>query len=173
MARQYKRHKRGGAEQHVQLPEWLQASEAWATMRPGPRALYVELKRRFKGSNNGAIYLSHRDAAKALNVHRNTVGGYFLELEQRGFIRLTVAPHLGPSGIGEASVWALEELPTQDGKPAGKAFMRWSEKQNPRTKIMSARHKKQDVKAPAVTKTTHTVTKSVTRRAKKPKVASQ
>ena len=57
--------------------------EAWATMKPGPRALYVELKRGFKGSNNGAIYLSHRDAAKAINVHRNTVGGYFLELEQQ------------------------------------------------------------------------------------------
>ena len=173
MAKHYKYQKRGRAGQHVQLPEWLQASEAWATMKPGPRALYVELKRGFKGSNNGAIYLSHRDAAKALNVHRNTVGGYFLELEQRGFIRLTVAPYLGPSGIGEASVWALEELPTQDGKPAVKAFMRWSKKQNPRTKIISARHKKQHGKAPAVTETAHPVTKSVTSRAKKPKVASQ
>lgn len=136
MAKHYKHQKRGMAGQHVQLPEWLQASKAWATMKPGPRALYVELKRRFKGSNNGAIYLSHRDAAKALNVHRNTVGGYFLELEQRGFIRLTVAPHLGPSGIGEASVWALEELPTQDGKPAGKTFMQWGRKnKNPAQKL--------------------------------------
>lgn len=135
MAKQYKRHKRGVAGQHVQLPEYLQASEAWATMKPGPRALYVELKRRFKGSNNGAIYLSHRDAAKALNVHRNTVGPMFRELERRGFIRLAVAPHLGPSGIGEASVWALEELATQDGKLAGKAFMRWNEKQNPAQKL--------------------------------------
>lgn len=173
MAKQYKRHKKGRAGQHVQLPEWLQASEAWATMKPGPRALYVELKRRFNGSNNGVIYLSHRYAAKALNVHRNTVGGYFLELEQRGFIRLKVAPHLGPSGIGEASVWALEELPTQDGRPAGKAFMRWSEKQNPRKKNVPPRHKKQDWKAPAKTKTAQTVTKSVTPSAKKPKSASQ
>ena len=97
-------------------------------MKPGPRALYVELKRRFNGSNNGAIILSHRDAAKALNVNRNTVGKMFQILKERGFIRLAVAPHLGPSGIGQASVWVLEELPTQDGKPAGKAFMRWSKK---------------------------------------------
>lgn len=173
MAKHYKYQKRGRAGQHVQLPEWLQGSEAWATMKPGPRALYVELKRGFKGSNNGAIYLSHRDAAKALNVHRNTVGGYFLELEQRGFIRLTVAPYLGPSGIGEASVWALEELPTQDGKPAGKAFMRWSKKQNPRTKIVTPRHKKQDKKGSTEAENPQAVTKSVTPRAKKPKVASQ
>lgn len=173
MAKSYKRHKRGEAGRHVQIPEWLQASEAWATMRPGPRALYVELKRRFNGSNNGVIYLSHRDAARALNVSRNTVGPMFRELEKRGFIRLTVAPHLGPSGIGQASVWALEELATQDGKLAGKAFMRWSEKQNPRTKIVPPRHKKQDVKGATEAENPQAVTKSVTPSAEKPKGASQ
>ena len=142
-------------------------------MKPGPRALYVELKRRFNGSNNGAIYLSHRDAALALNVHRNTVGPMFRELERRGFIRLTVAPHLGPSGIGEASVWALEELATQDGKMAGKAFMRWSEKQNPRIKIVPPRHKKQDGKDATLAENTQAVTKSVTPSAEKPKGSSQ
>ena len=69
----YKSNKRGTGR-HVQLPEWLQASQAWATLKPGPRALYIEMKRRFNGSNNGRILLSHRDAAKALVVHRNTVG---------------------------------------------------------------------------------------------------
>ncbi len=76
----YKRRKRG-AGRFVQLPQWVQASDAWATLAPGPRALYIELKRRFNGTNNGAIYLSHRDAAAALNVHRNTVGPWFRELE--------------------------------------------------------------------------------------------
>lgn len=162
MAKQYKRYKRGGAGRHVQLPEWLQSSEAWATMKPGPRALYVELKRRFNGSNNGAIYLSHRDAAKALNVHRNTVGPMFRELAGRGFIRMTCAPYLGPSGIGEASVWALEELPTQDGKPAGKSFLHWHEKQTPRTISVPARHKKQDANGCAQAQTGQLVTKFVT-----------
>ena len=36
-----------------------------AALKPGPRALYVELKRRYNGVNNGSIYLSHRDASKA------------------------------------------------------------------------------------------------------------
>lgn len=173
MAKSYKFHKRGGSGRHVQLPEWLQASEAWATMKPGPRALYVELKRRFNGSNNGTIYFSHRDAAVALNVHRNTVGPMFRELERRGFIRLAVAPHLGPSGIGEASVWALEECPTQDDKLARKAFMRWSEKQNPCTKIVPQRHNKQDVKDATEAENPQAVTKFVTANAKKPKGASQ
>ena len=122
-AKRYKRHKRG-AGRFVQLMEYMQASEAWATMPPGPRALYVELKRRFTGTNNGNLYLSHRDAAKALNVARNTVAGWFRELEARGFIRKTGEHHLGPSGIGQARTYALEEEQC-DGRPATKAYMSW------------------------------------------------
>ena len=101
MAKLYKGKKKG-AGRFVQLPEWLQSSEAWSTLKPGPRALYVELKRRYNGSNNGRIILSHRDAAQAINVSRNTVGAYFDELEERGLIFMTRAPYLGPSGIGQA-----------------------------------------------------------------------
>lgn len=127
----YKRHKTG-AGRFVQLPEWVQASDAWATLPTGPRALYIELKRRFNGTNNGAIYLSHRDAAAALNVHRNTVGPWFNALEERGFIYLTQGPHLGPSGIGRASVWGLAEEATPDGRPARKTFMQFkTPAQNP------------------------------------------
>lgn len=173
MAKAYKGYKRGGVGQHVQLPEWLQASEAWATMKPGPRALYVELKRRFNGSNNGAIFLSHRDAAAALNLHRNTVGPMFRELERRGFIRLAIAPHLGPSGVGEASVWTLEELPTKDGKLAGKAFMRRGEKQKPRTEIVQPRHKKGDADDATEAENLQAVTNSVTSNGPKAQSASQ
>ena len=122
--RQYKEKKRG-AGRHVQLPEWLQRTEAWATMKPGPRALYVELKRRFNGQNNGEIYLSHRDAAIALNVHRNTVGSYFAELEQRGFVVMTAGAHLGPSGTGISAQWALSELPLAGMKKASNDFKKW------------------------------------------------
>ena len=139
VSKPYKAQKKG-AGRHVQLPEWVQASEAWATLKPGPRALYVELKRRYNGSNNGRIILSHRDAADLLNVHRNTPGAWFDELEARGFIRTTQGHHLGPSGIGQSSHWALEEMPTDDMKTAPKAFMSWRQKQKPRTKNRTPRH---------------------------------
>ena len=157
----YKSQKKG-AGRHVQLSEWLQASEAWATLKPGPRALYIEVKRRFSGVNNGRVILSHRDAASAMNVHRNTVGPWFRELETRGFIRMTQAPHLGPSGVGMTSHWALEELPTDDLKPATKSFMSWRENQNPRTNDRTTRHQKQDtdVKTRAIQR--RTVLKIVT-----------
>lgn len=133
-----------GTGRFVQLPEWVQASEAWATLPPGPRCLYIELKRRFNGSNNGRITLSHREAAKLLNCHRNTVGPWFRELEERGFIRAIQGYCLGPTGVGQTVHWALEELPLKEGQPAGKAFMRWAAKQNPRTKYQTACHNKQD-----------------------------
>lgn len=171
-AKPFKRHKRGTGR-FVQLPEYLQASEAWASLKPGPRALYVELKRRYNGTNNGDIFLSHRDAANALNVHRNTVGQWFDELQERGFIRITTGPHLGPSGIGQASKWALEEEPTPDGKPAGKAFMRWIKKQNPRTKNRTPRHNGCDAKPENTANTAATVLNFVTPGAKRAKGASQ
>lgn len=145
-SKQYKGHKKG-AGRHVQLPEYLQATEAWATLKPGPRALYIELKRRYNGRNNGRLILSHRDAAKALNVHRNTVGPWFAELIERGFIMVTEGPHLGPEGVGRATVWALQELPTADGRPAARGFATWRKARKPRTKSVHERHKKQDDKA--------------------------
>ncbi len=69
MAQQYKSFKRGYVR-HLQLAHWIMATEAWTTMPPGPRALYFELKRRYNGFNNGEIFLSHRDAAIALNIHQ-------------------------------------------------------------------------------------------------------
>ena len=128
MTRKRYKHQKKGAGRHVQLQEWLQQTEAWATLTPGPRALYIELKRRFNGTNNGKIYLSHRDAAEAINVHRNTIGGYFRELEERGLIRMTKGAHLGSEGYGRAAQWALCEMPTCDGVKADHAFRTWTER---------------------------------------------
>lgn len=114
----------------VKLEGWMLKSEAWATMKPGPRALYVELKRRFNGNNNGKIFLSCRDAAKALNVTTDTANQYFKQLEARGFITVIEGGHLGPSGVGRATKWALQEVGLNQRPPA-KGFMSWRQNQNP------------------------------------------
>jgi hypothetical protein len=131
-----KNFKRGSGKKHTQLEEWLQSSEAWSSLKPGPRALYFELKRRYNGGNNGHIFLSHRDAAKALNVGRDTVAGYFRDLIDRGFIAVTHGHCLGPEGIGQSTHYRLTEA-LHKGKPATKEFMQWrqSKNQKPRRKI--------------------------------------
>jgi hypothetical protein len=72
------------------------------------------------------------------------------------------APHLGPSGIGQAAIWALDEMPTDDLKPARKAFMSWREKQKSRTKNRTARHSICDTAAQEGRKTAGAVLKIVT-----------
>jgi len=108
-------------------------------MKPGPRALYIELKRRFTGSNNGRIILSHRDAARALNVSKNTIGRWFNELEKRELIHMEQAPYLGPAGVGLAALWSLQELPTADGMKARRGFSSWREIQVPAPRIGTPR----------------------------------
>mgnify|MGYP001225122558 CR=1 FL=1 len=124
--RAYKTHKKGTLK-FVMLYNWMIDSEAWLDLKPQPRALYVQIKRRFNGDNNGEIFLSHRDAAKFLNMHRNSIGTYFDVLIEHGFLKQTSRPHLGPSGVGQSSKWALTELPVNK-RPATKEFMRWRKK---------------------------------------------
>ena len=132
--------KKRGYAKHVQLMEAFQKTEAWATLKPGPRALYIELKRRFNGQNNGRILMSQREAAELLNVHRNTVPGYFHELERRFLIRATGTGHLGANGYGIATRWALCEFPL-DGKPPDLAHRTWSEEKKPVTYVVQPRHR--------------------------------
>ncbi len=93
-------------------------------MKPGPRALYIEVKRRYNGGNNGQIFLSHRQAVALLNVGKNTVGQYFQELLKRGFLRITRRHCLGPAGIGQAASYAITEEKVGNDA-ATKDFIRW------------------------------------------------
>ncbi|WP_199221372.1 hypothetical protein [Maritimibacter sp. 55A14] len=121
-----------GGKHWVQLPEWVLRTEAWRHLSVGARALYIELKRRYKGKNNGAITLSHREAAHLLGLHRNSVGKLYRELQDKGFIRMMEAAYLGPSGIGKTARWALDEYSTDtDYKPPLRRFKEWYPEQNP------------------------------------------
>ena len=108
------------------------ASPGWAALKPGPRALYLELKRRFNGRNNGKLFLSHRDAVESLGMNRKDIGTYFAELVDKGFIVPTQGHCLGPSGKGQATTYALTEERC-DNEPATMDFMACG-KQNPRRK---------------------------------------
>ncbi|MDO6587137.1 hypothetical protein Q4543_16640 [Salipiger sp. 1_MG-2023] len=139
MTASYKGKKRGFPK-HVRLLETLQQTEAWRSLKPGPRALYVELRRRYNGANNGRIFMSHREAADLLNVHRNTVPDYFSELERRHLIRDMGKGYLGADGHGIATRWALCDEP-MGGKAPDLSYRSWTEKQNPGIKAVLTRHK--------------------------------
>lgn len=120
------KHSRRSKGRFIKLDEWLLKAPAWAVLSCPARCLYLEVKRRYNGNNNGSIRLSHREAAALLGMHRNSIGKLFQELESLGFLTKTSGHYLGPSGIGLTSNWLLEEcLDDRTGHPAGKRFMRW------------------------------------------------
>lgn len=122
-----------GSARFVKLDHWFLNCAAWQSLKPGPRCLYLELKRHFNGSNNGEFFLSVRDAAEAVNANKDTVAAWYRVLEERGFIKKIRGGCLGPSGMGQATIYALTEEPL-NGSPATREFMRWHENKNPSEK---------------------------------------
>ena len=122
----YKQRKRGN-EQFVAIYHHMADTVAWRTLKPAARALYLEVKRQYNGHNNGRVLLSYRDAAERLNCSYNSVGGWFRELEKRGFLVCMQRPHLGPSGVGQTSHWRLTEY-EYDGHKATHDYRMWKPK---------------------------------------------
>jgi hypothetical protein len=122
-----------GGSQHIRLYLFEMQTAAFRSLSVGARALLLELKAFYNGNNNGALFLSAREAAKRLNIGKNKAGLLFCELQERGFIR---AKEKGAFNIkatrggGAATTWVLTEfahgtaLPTRDfqhWKPAAAA----------------------------------------------------
>ena len=147
-----KNFKRGQSNSFVMIDEWLMSSQAWGSLKPGPRALYLELKRLYNGNNNGRIFLSQRHASDRLNIGRDTVSRYFSELLVKGFL-IEISGHcLGSDGYGKAAHYALTELPLNE-KPATKDFMKWkktkSPQENPTRVVVKSNHPYRKIQPPS------------------------
>ena len=121
------RHNRKGrtrrGERFVKLEHWLLKTPAWRALTPAARALYVELAQRYNGFNNGEISMSVREAARLLNIAKDTASKTFRQLEEKGFIR----PHSSGSfhfKLRHATTWILTEFEFGN-TPATKEFARW------------------------------------------------
>jgi hypothetical protein len=118
--------------QHLQAP-WVSVTRslldqpAWKAMSFGARALYVALKRYYntKIDNNGKLYLSTRDACKALGTKSmQSIRRWFAELEFYGFIVKTTGGYLGVDGRGIAPHYRLTEC-FCSGEAATRDYERW------------------------------------------------
>jgi hypothetical protein len=132
MARNNHRRRNSGlGGSFVALPKYMRESLAWRTLKPVPRAAFVELVGLYNGKNNGWLAMSARTLSVAINVSRATAARALKELTERGFIEQTRRGGFSCK-IRLASEWRLtmhhcdrtHEMPS-------KAFMRWRpEKQN-------------------------------------------
>ena len=71
------------------LPYGVAQSAAWRSMSGPAVKVWVELRCRFNGSNNGRLTLSLDEAARLLGIGKATAQRAFAELEAKGFIRVT------------------------------------------------------------------------------------
>jgi hypothetical protein len=79
------KHKKNGPR-FVQLFHWEMDSAAYRDLSGNARSIYIEIKRRYNGSNNGFIVYSVRQAADALKIGKTTAAKAFRELISHGFI---------------------------------------------------------------------------------------
>ena len=108
---------------HVRFYQTEMSTLAYRSLSLGARCLLKELKLIYNTRNNGKLFLSIRDAAILLNAGKSSVADWYVDLQDRGFIRpASVATFDYKAGAksGKATTWILTEfeyngqLPTKD-----------------------------------------------------------
>ena len=108
-------------EQFVPLPYPMVRSEAWLSLKPASIKVYVELRSKFNGGNNGELSLSYALARNTLHLGNSTIEKAFDELEEKGFIVLTEEGHWYGR---KAAEWRVTDRPYK-GSPATNDWRRW------------------------------------------------
>ncbi|WP_155889435.1 GntR family transcriptional regulator [Cucumibacter marinus] len=123
--RDYRAKKGGKPPPFVQIRFSTLNHPAWRDLTPVARSLYLEIKLRYNGTNNGTIGLGCREAAKALGVGVNTASRAFQDLDQHGFIKRSQGGYFSSLG-SKASEWRLtEHRDDKTGHAATRDFEKW------------------------------------------------
>jgi hypothetical protein len=116
-----------GSGHHARFHRWEVTTAAFRSLSIGARALLLELKMLYTGNNNGALFLSAREAGKRLNIGKNKAGLLFNELQETGFIRAKAKGAFNikaTRGGGAATTWVLTEFAHGYALPT-KEFIHW------------------------------------------------
>jgi hypothetical protein len=108
-------------------------SDAWLSLTPAARTVYIELHASYNGTNNGRLGLSVRRAAKRGRIAKDTAAHAFEELAERGFIECMKKGAFSLK-LRHATEWRLTHLKCDVTNRTGDAspFMKWRPKiQNP------------------------------------------
>lgn len=108
-------------EQWVPLPYAMVRSEAWLSLKPASIKVYIELRSKYYGSNNGELSLSYGNARKRLRMGNSAIATAFLELEERGFIELITEGHWYGR---KAAEWSVADRHYK-GNPATNKWRNW------------------------------------------------
>lgn len=96
-----------GEGQYMNLPYRMVQSAAWRSLSGAAVKVWLELRTRFHGSNNGDLHVSYGEAAELLGMSRSSVGRAFEELQVKGFVVKTRQGHFYRSHANE---WRVTDL---------------------------------------------------------------
>jgi hypothetical protein len=116
--------KRAPQGHFVRLTDGMLQTLAWRSLDGNARAIYIELAMLYRGSNNGRIGFSARQAARAIQVSTATAARAMIHLQRRGFIIAVIKGHF--ANKREATRWRLTEFNCDvTGQPASRDFETW------------------------------------------------
>jgi predicted RNA binding protein YcfA (HicA-like mRNA interferase family) len=115
----------------VMLEHFMLRSEAWLSLTPAARAVYITVAAIYNGRNNGYLALSTRDAALRCRINKDTATKALAMLVERGFIEVGQRGHFDYKAR-HATEWRLTSQRCDRTHQSGShAFMRWREEKMP------------------------------------------
>jgi hypothetical protein len=127
MSRGRKKGGKGKAGRFIMVTYHMLETAAWQDLSAQDRAVFLQLWKRYDGSNNGRLALSVRDAAAECNISKDTAGKCFASLEAHGFIELTSQGAFSVKNR-QASEWRLTlEKCDRTGTLPSRSFQRWKD----------------------------------------------
>ena len=115
---------RNNKSRFVMLRYDIMDSPAYGALSTVERCVYLAIKRRFNGHNNGEIPLSCREAAELCNVSKNTASSAFRGIQEKGFVSVTVEAGFNQKGGRRSRRWRLTEEPF-NGHPPTSDWRNW------------------------------------------------
>ena len=124
----YKKAKgRNKGSRHIQLWENMHESEAWRSLSLAARCVWLEVMKRFRGSNNGDIPLSCREAAEYCLIGKSTAKRAFDELIEKGFLKIGMYSSFTYKKK-RSRRWIITHYPYDDKAPTNE----WKKWKNPK-----------------------------------------
>lgn len=119
----------------LRLYKWMLRSKAWQHCSVVERALFIAIKERYNGHNNGDIPMSHREAQQLLGQSNKPIIKAFAGLQEKGLIKARVKGSFNWKTSTEgrdysrATRWEVTDealdVPTRVLSGASKEFMSW------------------------------------------------
>ena len=128
------KHRKKTGQRFIQLFYFMLESEAWKDLNAVERAIYLEVTRRYNGTNNGRIGYSARTAADELKISKDTAARALRSLETHRFV-VTEKRGAFHCKVRHASEYRLtiyesDIVTTYAERLATKECMRWQKIQN-------------------------------------------